>query len=266
MKPLSLLLATAILASAPVSAHDFWIEPLDFEIAAGESAAVHLRVGENFHGKPLLPPAASILGFQAHDRAGARPVRTATFGAVPNIVAAPHAGLLAIAYESRPAAITLGPSSFEQYLREEGLEHVVARRAVLGDSALPGRELFARSAKTLIRVEGESSDPEALAPLGLPLEFVTDTNPYSLSADAPLELELLYRGEPAADVLVVALPKADPASAQRGRTDASGRVTITLGRPGAWLVKAVRMDAAPQDSEADWMSWWASLTFAIPEG
>ena len=33
---------------------------------------------------------------------------------------------------------------------------------------------------------------------------------------------------------------------------------------GVWLIKAVHMIAAPPGSGAEWESFWASLTFALP--
>jgi hypothetical protein len=48
------------------------------------------------------------------------------------------------------------------------------------------------------------------------------------------------------------------------RTDGRGRATLKLDRPGFWLVKAVHMIPAPADAGADWESFWASLTFAVP--
>lgn len=266
-----LILALAALLAAPLSAHDFWIEPLAYEVAAGDPVALRLRVGEHFAGKTLTPAASSIAGFQAVDPAGARPVPPAAAG-IAGLVTARHAGLLALGYESRPAAITLDAATFETYLREEGLERVLAQRAAEGRSGAPARELFARSAKSLVRVEGAvptGTDPSTLSaglePLGLPLEFLPAADPYTLRAGAVLDLELRYRGRPAAGVQVVALPETDPSRAQRLRTDAAGRVTVALDHPGAWLVKAVHMDAAPDPATADWMSWWASLTFAIPQ-
>ncbi len=48
------------------------------------------------------------------------------------------------------------------------------------------------------------------------------------------------------------------------RTDVHGRVRLPLGGAGVWMVKAVHMIPAPPGSGADWESFWASLTFALP--
>jgi hypothetical protein len=43
-----------------------------------------------------------------------------------------------------------------------------------------------------------------------------------------------------------------------------GRAAFRLPQAGVWLVKAVQM--IPFDGgKADWQSFWASLTFEIPE-
>ena len=46
----------------------------------------------------------------------------------------------------------------------------------------------------------------------------------------------------------------------------TGARAFTLPRAGAWLIKAVHMIRAPSDAGADWESFWASLTFALPPG
>jgi hypothetical protein len=45
---------------------------------------------------------------------------------------------------------------------------------------------------------------------------------------------------------------------------ARGQVRLPLAAPGEWLVKAVHMVALEGVPEADWQSYWASLTFALP--
>jgi hypothetical protein len=56
-----------------------------------------------------------------------------------------------------------------------------------------------------------------------------------------------------------------PSEKLTARSDKEGRVTFRLPRSGMWLVKAVHMIPAPPDTKADWESFWASLTFELPE-
>ena len=90
------------------------------------------------------------------------------------------------------------------------------------------------------------------------------TAPKKASVVATQPRRLRFRGEPLAGALVVALNRDAPEMRLSARTDAQGRVSLALGKPGAWLVKAVHMVPAPPDSGADWESLWASLSFEVP--
>ena len=49
------------------------------------------------------------------------------------------------------------------------------------------------------------------------------------------------------------------------RSDTDGRVRLPLQRAGRWLVKAVHMVPAPAGANAEWASYWASLTFGLKD-
>jgi uncharacterized GH25 family protein len=99
--------------------------------------------------------------------------------------------------------------------------------------------------------------------LGFALELVADRNPYAIGANDELPLQLLYHGQPLGGALVVAMNRANPSAKLSARTDASGRVRLRLSQPGMWLIKAVHMVPAPAGSDAEWASFWASLTFEL---
>ena len=247
-----------LLVAARLSAHDLWIEPSTFRPAAGDRVTAALRVGQKLQGEPLprIPPlidrfvlgGAPMLGFPGSDPAG--------------IALIQKPGLQWIGYQSNPFPVTLDAPKFEQYLRDEGLDAVVAARAAKGQSAAPGRERFYRCAKALLDA-GNTNAGTIDAPLGFTLELVPGRNPYALRAGGELPLRLFFRGRPAANVLVVAMSKSDPDKAFRARTDAHGRVTVKIAHGGFWLIKAVVMEPAPSDAGVDWESWWASLTFEL---
>ena len=251
-------LALALLVACRASAHDFWIEPSAFRPVAGERVTAALRVGQKLHGEPLprIPPlidrfvlnAAPMIGAAGSDPAG--------------IARVAEPGLQWIGYQSNPYPVTLDAQKFEQYLRDEGLERVIAERAKRGESVADGRERFYRCAKALLD-PGDSGTGSADLPLGFTLELLPRKNPYAMRGGGALPLTLLFRGKPAASILVVAMSKDDPDQAVRARTDAKGHVTLRLSHPGFWLIKAVQMQRAPLDAGVDWESWWASLTFEL---
>ena len=100
--------------------------------------------------------------------------------------------------------------------------------------------------------------------LGFTLELVAERNPYAMRAGHELPVTLIYQGRPLAGALVVAINRADPSSKLTARSDGDGRVRFRLPRAGMWLIKAVHMVPA-QTADADWESFWASLTFQLPE-
>jgi len=255
--------ATALLFLATISfAHDLWIVPSKFKPAAGEIVTASLLVGQKLHGEPLprIPPLVDRFVLwrngvetQTVGRAGADPA-----GAV--LVGEP--GVQWIAYQSNAYPLSLEATKFTDYLRDEGLEHVIEARAKSGHSAAPSRERFYRCAKSLISAGGDAKGTFD-KPLGFTLELIPRSNPYALRAGATLPLTLLFHGQPIANVLIVAMNRDDPADQIAVRTDAKGRANVALKRPGFWLIKAVHMQAAPAGANADWESWWASITFEL---
>jgi uncharacterized GH25 family protein len=251
----SLFLAPAVLA------HDLWIEPSSFRPAVGERVAVALRVGQNVSGDPMPRISALIERFLLKGKSREIPVvgRSGVDPAGMTVVGEP--GLQWIGYQSIPYPVTLEAQKFEAYLKEEGLERIIAERKQKGQSAAPGRERFYRCAKALLDVPG--GDAQVPAPLGFTLELVPRKNPYALRAGDALPLSLTFRGKPMGNVLVVAMRKEAPEKSVHARTDAAGHVSLRLGDAGFWLIKAVHMQAAPADAGVDWESWWASLTFDL---
>ena len=274
MRPHARVLLAAAAATSlavPLVAHDFWLDPSTFSPGANQVVSVRLMVGQKFRGEPIPRTAALIEKFVLVTSDGEAPVPGREGSDPAGLVRVVRPGLAVVGYRSRNSAVTLEAEKFEKYLRDEGLDAVVAARRQRGETDKPARELFARCAKALLHVQGVqgvqgaqggAGAPEgADRPLGFTLELVAEKNPYAPAAGLSLPVRLLYEGRPLAGALVVAFPYDAPDAAQSVRTDASGRASIDVSRGGKWLVKAVHMipSATP---DADWQSLWASLTFA----
>ena len=169
---------------------------------------------------------------------------------------------MVIGYRSRPSAVTLPADKFTAYLKEEGLEAVIDARARGQASQREGRELFSRAAKSLVR-SGAMAAGSGDRTLGFPIELVAERNPYQMQAGESLPVRLTYQNAPLAGALVVAFNQRHPYHKLSVRSDRDGRATFTIDEPGPWMVKAVHMVPAPAGSNADWESFWASLTFEV---
>ena len=269
MLSFALVSAAVIAPVAAASAHDFWIEPSSFEPAPRTVVSFRLAVGRQWQGDAFPRSAGRMVRFTLSGPDGEKTVPGAEGADPAGAIAAAGPGIYVAAYQSNNGELVLGPDRFADYLRLEGLDWVLAERQRRGEAGQESHEVFARCAKALLRVAGAERGRQIYdRELGLPLELVPEDDPYALGPGGLLRVRLIHRGRPLAGALVVASPQAHPADEVRARSDRQGRVALRLPTAGVWLVKAVHMErlegteAAWQ--HADWQSWWASLTFALP--
>ena len=259
LRRLALVVTAIALSGAPLVAHDMWIEPGTFLADAGEIVSVGLRVGQNLLGDRLPRDPALINQFVVHDAEGRKPV-VGRSGADPaGFVRAATPGVLVIGYQSTPSAVEQTSEKFNQYLKEEGLDAIAALRAKRGQAGAV-REMFTRCAKSLVRSGPANQGPGDRA-LGFTLELVAERNPYTAPAGQDLPFRLTYENRALAGALVVAINRVNPSEKLTARTDRDGRVRFRFEHAGMWLVKAVHMVPAPAGANAEWASYWASLTF-----
>ncbi|HVE65154.1 MAG TPA: DUF4198 domain-containing protein [Thermoanaerobaculia bacterium] len=259
----SAVAAAAFFATARVFAHDFWIEPSTFRPAVGASVGIGLRVGEGFRGDPVPRAPDRIVRFALFSPSRETPIDGVPGHDPAGVARISEPGIQIVGYRSKASTVELEAAKFEQYLKEEGLQSIVAERARRGESRKPSREVYSRSAKALLAAGGAGRFGHDRV-IGLTLELVAEKNPYALLAGGSLPMRLEYHGKPLAGTLVVALNRVAPERTFSSRTDARGRVSFVLAKPGQWLVKSVHMVRAPAGSGADWESVWASLTFELP--
>jgi uncharacterized GH25 family protein len=242
------------------AAHEFWIEPSAFNLPSGARVDVRLCVGDGFEGWPLARNEQRIerfaaigahteqrlLGLDGADPAGVARLQT------------PGGHILA--FESKHSLATMQAQEFSAYLKEKGLDQILAQRARRGETLLAARDAYTRHAKALIRV-GDSREDAADRAIGLRLELIAEP----VRGDAGRVFKLLYQGKPLADALVTATRLGGAAGDLHARTDKQGRATFILERAGVWRIGAVHMIEARDKKIADWESLWASITFASLE-
>ena len=257
-----LALAAITLSQVSLFAHDMWIDPTTFSPESGQVVGVRLRVGQDLLGDPVPRDPALIDQFVVQDATGRKPL-VGRDGADPaGFLRVAMPGLHVIGYRSNPSAVELTPEKFNQYLKEEGLDTIVALRARRNETGARAREIFSRCAKSLVS-SGPAKAGEGDRPLGFTLELVAEQNPYALRPGQDLPLRLTYEDRPLSGALVVAMNRQNPSEKLTARTDNDGRVRFRLRPGGMWLVKAVHMVPAPAGSNAEWASFWASLTFEV---
>lgn len=260
--PAALFLLSAM-TGLDARAHEFWIEPIRFEIAAGDVLQAHVRVGQEMEGDAILYIPQRFEAFDVTAAGATRPVRS-RIGDRPVVSeVARDEGLHVLSYVSTDSQLTYSDAEiFESFLEYEGIDWVKAAHEQRRLPAQGFKEAYQRFAKSLVKVgDGEGRDRA----LGLELELVVETNPYT-ERDSDIVVRLLWRGKPFPQAQVNVFRRFGGKVAMTPvATDQEGRIRIPRrSAPGVYLLNAVHMiEPAPNVERIVWKSLWASTTFEI---
>ena len=263
----SFLLALPFMSfGAYVEAHEFWIEPVNWQVEPGSLIEAHIRTGQEMVGSalPYLPSGTRRFEVltpngivKAGGKIGDRPVLKGT---------ANDPGLYVVIYQTKPEVLKYNDfETFEDFVQHKDLSGALENHR---ERSLPSAgfvENFSRFAKSLIAVgEGKGSDRT----FGLLIEFTALKNPYTADTSEELEFLLTYRGAPRPDAQVEIFER-DPegsVSIQTVRTTENG-IAGFKAKPGHdYMLDSVvlRPRKARKEGDAVWESLWANLTFSVP--
>ena len=259
------VLSLIVVLTADALAHEYWIEPAKFSIAKGEKTQVKLLLGDGLvkdvEERPFQADKTTV--FSVFSRRQTLDLRSRLAdGATPLYeFTGAELGNYLFAMERTWSYITIEPDQFDAYLREDGMEYIIAEREKLGESKRPGRERYARFLKSLLQV-GRKGDDTYKKRTGLTVELIPQANPYSKKVGDLISFQALLDNKPLAGYTVFADNR------QTGKkkllTDKNGKFTFKLDAPGLWLTRLVFMRRCKVDcGDADWESFWASFSFGI---
>ena len=263
-----LFLVFALLA-APLSAHEFWIEPTAYEVPADGNLEGVLVNGQEFTGPkiPYLPQRFENFVVFAGDeaqRVRGRP------GDAPALNMPPVAeGLNIVAYQSTNATVNYENwEKFQNFVNHKDFGDILSVHEARGLPLENFGELYSRYAKSLIAVgDGAGADRR----VGLETEIVALTNPYTDDLTDGMQVQVYYRNDLRTDVQIEVFEKSanGAVSINLYRTNAEGIGTFPV-RPGfSYMVDAVVLrepNAAEMEASGTvWETLWANLTFAVPE-
>lgn len=174
-------------------------------------------------------------------------------------------GTHVLTLETNSSFIELEPKKFLDYLKEDGLDNAIAYRQKNGETKKNGRELYRRSAKTIMQV-GSVQSNEITKPMGLIIDIVPQQNPYSLPKGSTLTCQFLYESKPLKNALVRCWRRVNgKTELELKRSDAEGKATFDLTKKGnaAYMISVVNMVRLTNNPKADWQSTWGSMTFGM---
>ena len=252
------------------NAHEFWIEPLSYQIDAGERLQAEFKNGQEFKGTNLSFFERSSERFDLIVDGNATALKPRSGDSPALNVDPPVAdGLISVVHETSASTLTYREwAKFQKFAAHKAFETAEADHSAAGWSKVKFRERYTRHVKALIAVgSGQGQDSE----VGLKTEFVALTNPYGSNFDNSMKIEVFLDGAPRVDAQVEVFDRApdDSVTITLYRTDASGTATIPVQPGHAYLFDAVTLRPAPEASAEEnalvWETYWAALTFAVPE-
>jgi uncharacterized GH25 family protein len=261
------------LVSLASHAHEFWIEPSDFQPEPGDRVTVDLVIGTDFQGlsSPYTPD--EIAAFAMIDAAGERPI-TGRFGDMPaGQITAAQAGLTLLYHQTGPLFVNYRkPEKFISFATEKGFAEIAAlyQQAEVENFRLV--EQYRRFAKSLVMVGPAAGQDQILGQdqlLGLEMELVALTNPYQHPAPETFRMAVYESGVPRPGAQVTVFIRHAPRDIEQKIivADEDGQIQMPLLPGRQYLfdsVKLYRLKNPDTEKDAEWESLWASLTFAVP--
>ncbi len=257
----------ALAASGAVWAHEFWIDPLSYQVQPGTPIEAKLIVGQEFNGSsyPYRPSQIARFDLVAGDTVTEVKARIGDNPALN--MEAPAEGLIVVVHETEDSRLTYTEfAKFEKFVAHKDFEDAIALHDARGISREKFTESYRRYAKALIGV-GDAQGADA--PVGMRTEIVALANPYTEDL-TQMPVQVLLDGAPRADAQVELFERnaQDEVTVTLHRTDADGKARVPVKKGHSYLVDAVVAEALPNDDPEQgpvWKTHWAALTFAVPE-
>ena len=269
--------AALLLVAGPADAHDLFLRLERWRVAPGATVTIRLMngafkvneapvEGSRVRDLSIVSPAGRLKqdttgwGYRA-DSSTTFPVRTGR----------PGTYVIGVSLAAKDLVMK-SPRDFMKYIRDEGLDAIVAARTAAKLTNTPAKERYEKHVKLLLQV-GDSVQGAISTPLGYPAEIVPLDNPYAAEHAtgrriAPgratsIRVRAMVDGAPApGEALFVGgiTPDGARIPVRRINTDAKGEAMIPLSGRGSRWIKFIHMAAAPTEG-VDYHSKWATLTF-----
>lgn len=257
---------TCFFGSGALLAHDFWIVPNAFMIAAGSPIEIRGQTGISFPTSVSAVAANRVVDARVIGSGGSEPLGGFTQSGTSLLVSHRPRGngqhVIAIALAGRTTRQSA--EGFRRYLELEGAADLVERYSRSGE--LPKDSISMRStkhAKTVVEVG--SRGPRAFAALaGHPLEIVPVSDPGRASAGSTASFRILFRGAPLGAAHVHAggdRTVRDTTPELSLTANANGVVSVPVDRNGLWNVRTAHAVPSTRGSGADWDVYWATFVF-----
>jgi uncharacterized GH25 family protein len=260
-----IIILAALLVASVGQAHDLWVVPGKFMPSPGERIRIFINSGDEFPQSASLVGEHRVESFSLITAKGQKPLSglMADGKSLTVEFSAPDAGTVLLVLATKSRLVRLNADDFNAYLEEDGLPQILALREERDELTQPVVERYAKWAKAVLQV-GDEADETWKEPVGHRIEIVPEEDCYSVQPGEELGLKVLFEGEPLSGVTVTGTRAGGPRHEVGAVTDAEGRVRLPITRAGRWYLHCIHMiRPAEDDSQIQWESFWATLTFEV---
>lgn len=163
--------------------------------------------------------------------------------------------------ERYTAAITLENKKFIEYLKEDNIENISINKSTKKEQ----KERYTRYIKCLVQSGKINNDTMHKTIVGHPFEIILLQNPYKLTIGKALQVQVIFQGKPLANKMLTIRSGVGKEFSNKimSKTNADGIASFVINRKGDWFIHAIQMIPSPNQTEADWESFWAIYCFGI---
>ncbi len=253
-----------ILIMVNVFGHEFWIQPDKFIYKRGETINIKFLAGKNFDGDNWNGDKDKVASLQLYfddvtdknldDNLGNNEGDSLQITMLDE-------GTVMMTFNTKNSFIDRGAKEFNEYLRENGLANALQYRQKNVDTIKNGLENYQRSVKTIFQVGSKTTDAYKRK-TELPLDIIPAEHPYNVTRDGNFKVKVFFMGEKLKKAKVKVWHQVDKKVSQlEYTTDDDGEVKFFLSPEGEWMVSCVKMVKLQNDQQAEWQSYWGSLTW-----
>ena len=263
----ALLMVVVTLSATFAGAHDFWLVPDAFRIAANSEVVVRGQTSSAFPTTlsavtPDRVTEARLVGAADDERITALSTRD-------NSLVLRHrpktSGQKVVAVAVGWRSVNETAAGFRKYLVGEGAEAALKHYDRTGQ--LPTADIvrrYAKYGKTLVEV---GDGPRAFdRVIGHPLEFIPLSDPNAAIVGSGLRMRLMFLGQPLAGARLHAglAPSAGKKTPEVSlTTSADGVVSVPVDAAGLWNVRTIHVVPSPSGAGANWDVHWATLVYSV---
>ncbi len=254
--------AALALLSGIAGAHDTWLMPSAWAAATSRGSTLELTSAGSFPKAEHAVSRDRLVQIKVRSGGKTQDITDIREGKSSLEVRLPEApsGVATIWMESKPRPIKLTPDQVAHYLEEIGARESIGKEWLKQPEPRKWRESYRKLAKTYVLL-GKTADESWSEPVGLSLELIPESDPTSLDVGDRLVVRVLRNGAPLAGLAVFSQAAGEKPSSP-GMSDSRGRVTLTLGKAGSWLVRGTLITRSTATDET-WQTEMATLTFGV---